>query len=87
MNNDKEVVIVTGSGRGIGQAIALKFAGQQKNVIVADRSKNRAQETAHMVETAGGKGLALKIDVTDFAKVEGMLARTLDIFGRVDPCQ
>jgi 2-hydroxycyclohexanecarboxyl-CoA dehydrogenase len=84
MENDKKVVIVTGSGRGIGQAIALKFAEQQGNVIVVDRSKDRAQETAHRVEKAGGKALALKIDITNLTEVQEMTARTLDIFGRID---
>lgn len=84
MENNKKVVIVTGSGRGIGQAIALKFAEQQGNIIVVDRSKDRAQDTAHKIEKAGGKAVALKIDITNITEVEEMLRRTLDIFGRVD---
>jgi 2-hydroxycyclohexanecarboxyl-CoA dehydrogenase len=84
MENHKKVVIVTGSGRGIGQAIALKFAEQQGNIIVVDRIKDRAQETARKIEKVGGKALALEIDITDLTEVQEMTARTLDIFGRID---
>jgi 2-hydroxycyclohexanecarboxyl-CoA dehydrogenase len=79
-----KVVIVTGSGRGIGQAIALKFAKQQAKVIVADRDEARAKETAKLVEEAGGRSLSLKTDVTDFRSVQEMLKKTVEAFGTVD---
>jgi 2-hydroxycyclohexanecarboxyl-CoA dehydrogenase len=79
-----KAVIVTGSGQGIGQAIALKFARQQARVVVADRNEPRARETAGLVEKAGGKALALVTDVTRFDAVQEMLARTLETFGTVN---
>ena len=79
-----KVVIITGSGRGIGQAIALKFARQQANVVVADRNEPRARETAELVEKAGGKALAIDTDVTHFDSVQEMQARTLETFGTVN---
>jgi 2-hydroxycyclohexanecarboxyl-CoA dehydrogenase len=78
------VVVVTGSGRGIGQAIALKFAQSQAIVIVADRDEARARETAKIVEAAGGKALPQDTDVTDIRAVQELLRRTLDAFGTVD---
>ena len=79
-----KVVIVTGSGRGIGQAIALKFARHRASVIVADRNEARARETAKLVEEAGGRSQSLNTDVTDFREVQEMLGKTLEAFGTVD---
>jgi len=79
-----KVVIVTGSGRGIGQAIALKFGEQQSRVAVVDRNKDRALETVKMVEKAGSKALALSTDVTDFSQVQEMVARTTEVLGEID---
>jgi 2-hydroxycyclohexanecarboxyl-CoA dehydrogenase len=79
-----KVVIVTGSGRGIGQAIALKFAKHQARVVVADRNEARARETARLVEEAGGRSLSLDTDVTKFQAVQEMLKSTIQTFGTVD---
>jgi len=84
MQFESKVVIVTGGGRGIGQAVALKFAEQKANVVIADRNESRANETAKLVEKIGAKSLCLNTDVTDFSAIKGMLDRTLDTFGTVD---
>ena len=78
-----KVVIVTGSGRGIGQEIAMKFARQQAKIAVVDRKKERAVESAKMVEHAGGKASALGTDVTNFNDVQIMLDKTLEAFGDI----
>jgi NAD(P)-dependent dehydrogenase (short-subunit alcohol dehydrogenase family) len=58
-----KVVFVTGAAGGIGRATALAFAREGANVVVADVSEQANQETARMIEEAGGRGLAIRCDV------------------------
>jgi len=78
------VVIVTGSGRGIGQSIALKFGEQNAKVAVVDRKEDRARDTVQMIEKQGGKALALGTDVTDFSQVQEMVTKTSEELGTID---
>jgi 3-oxoacyl-[acyl-carrier protein] reductase len=75
-------VIVTGAATGIGQAFALGCAAQGANVVVADM--NTADETVALVEKAGGKALAVRVDVADDASTRAMAQAALDRFGRID---
>jgi len=75
-----KVAIVTGAGRNIGRAIALALAAGGASVVANARS-SRAEIDAVAAETGG---LALLADVTDEAAVRGMVARTLERFGRLD---
>ena len=75
-------VIVTGAATGIGQAFAVGCAAQGANVVIADMSM--ADETVALVEQAGGKALALKVDVADDASTRAMAQAALDRFGRID---
>jgi NAD(P)-dependent dehydrogenase (short-subunit alcohol dehydrogenase family) len=98
MTNDK-VAIVTGAGRknGIGAAIARQLAREGVNVVVADicaptsdlpNAGSAAWEelsaVAAEIEALGVRSLALKVDVTDAASVEEMVAQTKETFGRLD---
>ena len=76
--------IVTGSGRGIGRAIALEFARQGANVVCCARRKNEVDETVAMMVREGGAGLAVKCDVTNEREVAAMAKAALDAFGRID---
>lgn len=75
-------IIVTGAATGIGQAFAVGAAAQGANVVVADM--NAADETVAAVESAGGKALAVRVDVADDASVQAMAAAALQRFGRID---
>jgi NAD(P)-dependent dehydrogenase (short-subunit alcohol dehydrogenase family) len=79
---DQRTIIVTGAATGIGQAFAVQCASQGANVVVADM--NAADETVAAVEAAGGKALAVKVDVADQASVDAMAAAALARFGRID---
>src|SRR2546430_16915470 len=68
-----KVAFVTGAANGIGRAAALAFAHEGASVVVADVSEQGNQETARMIEEAGGGALALRWDVARTADVKGAL--------------
>jgi NAD(P)-dependent dehydrogenase (short-subunit alcohol dehydrogenase family) len=75
---DGKSALVTGAGSGIGRATALAFAREGAWVAAADSKLNAAQETARLVEVAGGQAVAVEVDVTDDAAVEAMVFGGLD---------
>ncbi len=79
---DQRTIIITGAATGIGQAFAVQCASQGANVVVADM--NAADETVAAVEAAGGKALAVKVDVADQGSVDAMAAAAVARFGRID---
>ena len=82
---DGKVALITGSGRNIGRATALKLAGEGAHVVVNARS-NQAEVDAVVreVRDLGVKALAVIADVGKKDQVEAMAARALSEFGRVD---
>jgi NAD(P)-dependent dehydrogenase (short-subunit alcohol dehydrogenase family) len=79
-----KVAFVTGAANGIGRAAALAFAREGASVVVADLSEQDNQETARMIEAAGGRALAIRCDVTRAEDVKAALDRTIETFGRLD---
>src|SRR5919202_643549 len=79
-----KVVFVTGAAGGIGRAAALAFAREGASVMVADVSEQGNQETARMIEAAGGRALAIRCDVTRTEDVKAALDQTIETFGRLD---
>ncbi|GAB4328785.1 MAG: 3-oxoacyl-[acyl-carrier-protein] reductase [Promethearchaeota archaeon] len=81
---DGKVAIVTGSGRGIGKAIAEKLASEGASVVVADIDEASAKETAEGLTSAGMDAIGVQVNVADRASVKAMVAAALDKWGRVD---
>jgi 3-oxoacyl-[acyl-carrier protein] reductase len=80
-----KVAIVTGATSGIGRAIALRLASDGALVAVNHRDDIRvAEEVIRVVEERGGKGLAVKADVSDASAVRAMFAATLEQWRRID---
>jgi 3-oxoacyl-[acyl-carrier protein] reductase len=79
-----KVALITGGARGIGRAIALAFAQEGADVIVADVNILEAQKTAADIEALGRKSLGIEMNVTDFTKVEEAINKILDKFTKVD---
>jgi NAD(P)-dependent dehydrogenase (short-subunit alcohol dehydrogenase family) len=75
--------VVTGSGSGIGRAIARTFAQEGANVVVADINEPAAKETVSIIGKAGGVALAVRADVADPNSVERLVQTTLDRFNSV----
>ena len=75
---DGKVALITGGGSGIGRTTAAAFARERARVAVTDANRQGAEETAHAIEAAGGKAIALEADVTDPAAVEAMTQAAVD---------
>ena len=78
------VAFVTGAGSGIGRVTALAFAAEGAAVAVAGVPEDGVRETARLIETDGGRALALTCDVTREDDVRAALDRTVETFGRLD---
>ena len=78
------VVIITGAGQGIGRELARQFAAASAVAVIADLSLQNATSVAAEITGAGGKALALAVDVSKKDSVEAMVAATLKEFGRID---
>jgi NAD(P)-dependent dehydrogenase (short-subunit alcohol dehydrogenase family) len=81
---DGRVVLVTGGGSGMGRAMALEFARLGAHVVVAGRRPDPLDETAALVESAGGRALARPTDVRQPDQVDALVAAAAERFGRVD---
>src|SRR5262245_24654442 len=74
-------VLITGGSRGIGRAIALRFARAGSKVVVASRNSVQLDAVVAEVEKAGGKGLAAQMDVREQGSVEAAVWRALEFCG------
>jgi 3-oxoacyl-[acyl-carrier protein] reductase len=81
---ENKVVVVTGAGRGIGKAIALRLAGQGATIAACGKTLANVEATASEVAKAGGKATAYAVDVVNGAQVSETSDRILKEFGRVD---
>src|SRR5438445_4665877 len=79
-----KVAFVTGAANGIGRAAALAFALEGAGVVAADVSEQGNQETARLIEEQGGRAFAVRCDVTRAEDVKAALAKTVEVFGRLD---
>ena len=81
---DGKIALVTGAGRGIGQAIALKLASEGASVVLNDLDEGPAADTVGKIEAAGGAAIAVTGDVTkpDFA--ETFVGQAVDTYGGLD---
>jgi len=79
-----KVALITGAGSGIGRESALLFAEEGAAVVAIDIREEAAQETAAMIERAGGRASAAHADVSRAADCEAMVAHAEHAYGRLD---
>jgi NAD(P)-dependent dehydrogenase (short-subunit alcohol dehydrogenase family) len=78
------IAVITGAGSGIGRAMALHFAKEGANIVIADLNLESAQETAKSIEALQKKTLALKVDISNLDDVQNLVNKTYEAFERVD---
>jgi 3-oxoacyl-[acyl-carrier protein] reductase len=79
-----QIAVVTGAGRGIGRAIALKFASEGADVVVLSRTVENSEKVAAEIRALGRKAWAYAVDVADAASVNAAADKILAECGRVD---
>ena len=77
-------IIVTGAGRGIGEAIASGLASEGASLAIADLNEASARKVAKSINEAGGKAIGVGVDITRRASVKAMIDATVKAFGRLD---
>src|SRR5271157_4694930 len=81
---ENKIAVVTGAGRGIGRAIALKFAHEGADVVVVSRTQENSEKVAVEIRALGRKAWAFAVDVTDSAAVAAAAEKILAEAGKVD---
>jgi NAD(P)-dependent dehydrogenase (short-subunit alcohol dehydrogenase family) len=79
-----KVAIVTGSGRGLGQGIALALAAEGAAIVVCGRTPETLAETIELIDRRGGRSVSMVCDVMEADQVEGLVQFAVDELGTVD---
>ncbi|MDX9821378.1 MAG: SDR family NAD(P)-dependent oxidoreductase [Syntrophales bacterium] len=79
-----KVAVVTGGGRGHGEAMSMALAKEGVTVVVADLNGQSAQKVQGEIAARGGKGTAFQVDVTQADQVERMMEEAERQFGQID---
>ncbi len=84
MRLENKTAVITGSGRGIGRATALRFAEEGANVVVSDIDLDLCFETEKMIKEAGGTAFSIQTDVSIRKDVSALMKKTTEQFGGLD---
>ena len=79
-----KVAIITGAGRGIGRAFALRYAEEGAKLFLPDISLERAEDTAKEIRGMGGEAVAMEVDISDEAATRKMAENVMHQYGGVD---
>ena len=84
MQLTNKVAIVTGAGRGIGRAIAIAYAAEGANVVIAARSEDQLNEVADEISANGGNVLVVPTDLRNRTEVENLVQKTMESYQQID---
>ncbi len=84
MRLKEKVAIITGAGRGIGEATAKKFSQEGAKVVIVDVNQADIDRVVSYIMDHGGQAIGMLINVTDRAQVKKMVDDTVEIFGGLD---
>jgi len=79
-----KVIVITGGGAGLGQALAIEMAHHNARIFVLDINKNWAKETSEMILQNGGKASYYQVDVTDFEQLSDIIEKIYKTEGKID---
>lgn len=79
-----KVALITGASRGIGAAVAVRFAREGAHVVLAARTVGGLEEVDDAVRAAGGSATLVPFDLRDFIKIDQLAAALFDRYGRLD---
>ena len=81
---ENKVAVITGSGMGLGQAMALLFSREGAKIVVIDINTAAGEETVDAIRQEGGDAIFVRADVSIAADAERMIAAAVESYGRVD---
>lgn len=84
MKHKEKVAFITGGGSGIGEYTAYKLASEGAKVVVVGRTIEKLNRVVEAIEKAGGTASAISCDVSDYESLETAVAKTIEIYGRLD---
>lgn len=84
MRLENKVCLITGAGSGIGKETALLFASEGASVVINDLNSEAGEATVQEIRSQNGEALFIQADVTTPNKVEQMVKRIIETYGRID---
>lgn len=84
MQLENKVAVITGASRGMGAAIAKRFAHEGASVVIASRKQDALNEVLDEIEQSGGKGMAIATHTGEQEQCKTLIEQTVGMFGTVD---
>lgn len=81
---ENRVAVITGSANGMGKAMALKFAHEGCDIVVADIKMDLAQKVVDEIKSGGRQAIAIKADMSKSNEIKALIDQSINTFGRID---